>query len=115
MFDHVTSVRVDGGATLRVCGVRKPVAGLTIDCNGGFGVVKGVDFLPDGVLTLENFQPTLLNVPIAVDLSDVSDSGIANLNGYRVSVNGVVRRGYHATVTKNSVTITRDGLLLLFR
>lgn len=115
VFDHVTSVRVDSGATLRVCGVRKSVAGLTIDCNGGFGVVKGVDFLPDGVLTLENFQPTQLNVPIAVDLSDVSDSGIANLNGYRVSVNGVVRRGYHATVTKNSVTITRDGLLLLFR
>lgn len=114
VIDGVESVQVDAGATLEVLGVRKTVAGLTVDGAKGGGSIRGIDFAADGTLTFENVTGSPEKIVQPVDLADVTDEDLENLNGYQVRFGGRVRN-YGVKVTRSSVTVEKRGLLILFR
>jgi len=108
-----SSVSVAAGAVLKAQNVReKPVIRrLVVDCAGG-GTVDGFAFAPDTELVVVN-APSSGNIAVPMTLSNVS--GLDDISGWSLSVNGKSRPSERLTASGSGFSITSPGMLLIVR
>ena len=107
------SVFVRRGATLRNESATKiQVSGLALD-KSGMGTLQGFSLSASGTLSVEGLADERA-VTIPADFSTVS--GYENLADWTLVVNGVPSKKYAiASVSESGITLTKHGLILIFR
>ena len=108
-----SSVSVAAGAVLKAQNVReKPVIRrLVVDCAGG-GTIDGFAFAPDTELVVVN-APSSGNIAVPMTLSNVS--GLENVSGWSLSVNGKSKSSALLTASGSGFAITSPGMLIIVR
>jgi hypothetical protein len=112
-LSKVSSVRVGSGATLKAAG-EVSLSLLTLDVSdAGNGTVDGFDFAVAGTLSLRSEAGLEDGVRIPVTFANCS--GLANMEGWDVKLNGKDLTGYSVKVAETGVSVNRVGLVLMVR
>ena len=111
-------LRCDGGATLDASGGSVTATGIVIDLAKGVGTISGVEFAAaEGTVSVLNPGETDFaeGVEIVCDMSGCT--GLSNVAGYRVEVDGVYNRRLVAKATATGFRIGNraPGLAIIFR
>lgn len=106
-----SSVSVAAGAVLKAQNVReKPVIRrLVVDAAGG-GTIDGFAFAPDTELVVVN-APSSGNIAVPITLSNVS--GLDDISGWSLSVNGKSKSSALLTASGTGFKITSPGVILI--
>ena len=115
MLDAVTSVQIAPGATLAAIGETKTIRGITLDASApGMGTISGCTFASEVTINVVNAGTGWKELKLPVNFSDIA--GAENVT-WKLALDGDVSKGKRCdlVVKDGYVTITKKGLLLIFR
>ena len=113
MTSSLPYLRVDSGATLNLTGDAATANSLAIDMNEGVGTISGIAFASAGTLSITN-APAEMPFTIPCDLSRCT--GLSNISGWTVELDGVASQKIGAKVKSTGLTIdSRRGFVISFR
>lgn len=106
------NVEVDNGGELdcSMCVEQPEISVLTVDCTLGGGTLKNVKFASTGTLYLTKMTSKIGNFVVPLSFEDVSET--ENLGGWRVFVNGMLKRNL-LTWRDGKIAIVQNGMLLI--
>ena len=111
-FSAPIAVRVDEGATLVTDGT-VAVNRIVLDCAVGGGTLDGFSFEQNGMLEVANLDRTATSQFVPITFANAT--GVENINGWSVSIGGVVRNKMRVEVTPSGVNIIPSGMIITFK